>query len=145
LTKKSDQGNKSLTSLPDQPPPQKYGGIPRPSSGGNILKPNKPNDSSQPRGRFIIQSNTEIRRNSINKTIETLQEKISKINKETYELSETIAKNGGKYCSWTQSEHADFLKIKTKHRGDLEKNKFISDCRILVPHFEVDEVKKHIE
>ena len=52
---------------------------------------------------------------------------------------------GGKNCGWKEEEHNQFLRLRTKHKNNLYKIAFRSECMLILPYFSEEVIKEHIE
>lgn len=46
---------------------------------------------------------------------------MSEIKAKIQDIEQKIKKLGGYNCGWTKEDHDEFLKLKTKYRGQLQK------------------------
>lgn len=67
-----------------------------------------------------------------------LKNRINKINKKLVEF-------GGRTCKWKDVDHNTFLKLKTKHKNNIESENFFNDCVSNIPIYTEEEIVNHIE
>lgn len=74
----------------------------------------------------------------IDHEMEQMKAKITSIDKK-------IKSNGGVSCGWPDEDHKDFLKIRTKHKNNINRAVFFDDCVSAFPLYPPDDIKMHIE
>ncbi len=58
-------------------------------------------------------------------------------------VEEQIADLGGVYCGWDRSDHDDFLKLRTKHKGKTRTIIFLNELQKLLPEQNAENVADH--
>ena len=70
--------------------------------------------------------------------MERIKKQIERINLREEQL-------GGKECGWSKDEQQQFLRLRTKHKNNILKIAFRSDCMLSFPYFSEDVVMEHID
>jgi len=60
-------------------------------------------------------------------------------------LDNKIILNGGKNCGWKISDHDDFIKLKIKHKGQLNSENFLIEYKIHMGFLSENELNEHIQ
>jgi len=68
-----------------------------------------------------------------------LKEKIDKINVEIEKLGNV------KNLGWENEDHQMFLKIRTKHKNNIDKIAFVNDCITSLPFYGEEDIQEHIQ
>ena len=76
--------------------------------------------------------------------IEALDEEIEKIKKSIGQVDRNIRNNGGISCNWPDEDHKDFLKLRTRHKNNINKAVFLEECLSAFPLYTKDNIKEHI-
>ncbi len=69
---------------------------------------------------------------------------VERIKRSLEEVEEEIAEGGGVYCAWSNADHADFLRLRSKHKGRLSLA-FVNDVRSMVPGETEESIRAHYE
>lgn len=77
--------------------------------------------------------------------ISNLDSELQKVKKSIESLDRAIRANGGISCTWPEEEHKDFLKLRTKHKNNMNRAIFIEDCVSVFPLFDRKDIMEHIE
>ena len=77
--------------------------------------------------------------------IENIEQELLKLKKSIEITDRNIRNNGGISCSWPEDDHKDFLKLRTKHRNNINRNAFLEDCVSALPLYTKEDIKVHIE
>ncbi len=77
--------------------------------------------------------------------IENIEQELLKLKKNIEIIDKNIRNNGGISCSWPEEDHNDFLKLRTKHKNNINKNVFLEDCVSALPLYTKQDIKVHIE
>lgn len=77
--------------------------------------------------------------------IASLDVELQKVKKSIESIDRAIRTNGGASCSWAEEEHKDFLKLRTKHKNNMNRGVFIEDCVSVFPLFDRKDILEHIE
>lgn len=52
---------------------------------------------------------------------------------------------GGKTLGWDHEDHQTFLKIRTKHKNNIDKVAFLNDCITCLPYYGEEKIREHIK
>ena len=74
-----------------------------------------------------------------------IEKKMRKLKEEIDHIESEIIRIGGKNGGWDDEDHQTFLKIKTKHKGQIDKLNFLNDCITCLPFLGEEKIKEHIE
>ena len=77
--------------------------------------------------------------------ITNIDSELQKVKKSIESLDRAIRGNGGPSCTWPDEEHKDFLKLRTKHKNNMNRAIFIEDCVSVFPLFDRKDIMEHIE
>lgn len=77
--------------------------------------------------------------------IENLDQELQKLKKNIEVIDRTIRNNGGIACNWPEEDHRDFLKLRTKHKNNINKAIFLEDCVSALPLYNKQDIQSHID
>lgn len=74
-----------------------------------------------------------------------VEKKMKKLKAEIEHIDEELTRIGGKNGGWDDEDQQTFLKLKTKHKGQIDKLAFMNDCITCLPFLGEEKIKEHIE
>ena len=86
-----------------------------------------------------------IHQNTKSTALAAIQKKMNNIKKEIDAVDSQISSLGDKNLGWESEDHALFLKLRTKHKNNIQKMVFLQDCVTSLPFLGEEEIKRHIE
>ncbi len=72
------------------------------------------------------------------------EDELSKIKHEIEQIDHDLQNNGGINCGWDDSDHKDFLRIRTKHNNKTGTVGFMTELMRAVPNIDEDSTREHV-
>jgi len=66
-----------------------------------------------------------------------------KIKKRLEKIDDELAEMGGMYLGWSRSDHDDYLKLRTKHKGKVKTIAFVNEMQKLIPDITAELIMTH--